>query len=107
MSTKTMDMDDYKRFQNSFPKKYLPLRKVVPDIAGKVFDEICKTGHFDSNRGRGLRSIGFNWNLDPRGAPTGELSVRFARQQPRTTSYHVAPPSHEDLLLDIAQAHAE
>lgn len=97
--------DDRRRFRNSFPKKYLPLRDTLSDLASELFTEVCKTGHFDSKRVRKLKNIGINWNLDPRGVPTGELSVRFHRQRPRVTTFQAAPPSFEE-LQDIIDAHA-
>lgn len=106
VQTSEVNFENHKKFRSSFPKKYLPLRQVVSDLSTKLFEEVCKTGHFDSTRVRGLRYIGFNWDLDPRGIPTGESIVRFARQRPRVESYHAAPPSDED-LLDVKQAHEE
>lgn len=106
MTTQTLNLEEQTRFRQSFPKKYTPLKNVVYDLADKLFVEICKTGHFDSTRVRKLKNVGINWNLDPRGIPTGELSVRFHRQRPRITSFHAAPPSFEE-LQDIVDAHAE
>ena len=106
MSKTITNEDDGRKFRNSFPKKYSPLRDVVDDLSDKLFTEICKTGHFDSTRVRELKNIGLNWNLDRRGIPTGQLNVRFHRQRPRIATFHVAPPSQEE-LLDIIQAHAE
>lgn len=92
--------------RNSFPKKYLPLRGVAHDLAGELFAEICKTGHFDSTRVKQLRHIGLSWNLGQGGIPTGEVSVRFHRQRlPRVSTFHAAPPSFEE-LQDVIDAHA-
>jgi len=85
---------------------YLPLRSAVHDLASELFAEICKTGHFDSTRVRQLRHIGLAWNLDRRGIPTGEVSVRFNRQRrQRVSVFEAAPPSQEE-LQDIIDAHA-
>jgi|GEM_PF-4932403 len=105
MTTTSAYWDNEKRFRNSFPKKYLPLRDTLSSLAGELFTEVCKTGHFDSKRVRKLKNIGLNWNLDPRGVPTGELSVRFHRQRPRVSTFEAAPPSFEE-LQDVIDAHA-
>ena len=105
MTTQTISRNEVTKFNQSFPKKYSQLKNKVSELSNLLFEEICKTGHFDSTRVRELKHIGVAWNLDRRGTPTGQATVRFYRQQPRIVTFHAAPPSQEE-LQDILDAHA-
>ena len=100
-----MGVEEARKFNNSFPKKYLPLKRVLDRLGDALMLEVSKTGHFDSTRVKELKHIGVGLDLDRRGIPTGRKVVRFHRQRPRISTYQTIPPSREE-LQDIVEDHA-